>query len=169
MLYGQRGTGKTHAFRYLESVIAAHGDIPIYIDLRTVGSPEGLFAGDTVRPTERAARLLVDLLNQVHDTVLEAVLEDEALIADPLFVNRLDTLLGAITTVRVSGEVEVAQEGERKASENVTDGAAIKIGPKPELELRIGENSVEEERQLTRETRRGTESLSLHFGDISRP
>ncbi len=58
VLYGRRGTGKTHAFRYLQTLVQERGDISFYADLRTIGSPEGLFAGDRVEPTERAARLL---------------------------------------------------------------------------------------------------------------
>jgi Cdc6-like AAA superfamily ATPase len=58
VLYGRRGTGKTHALRYIESQIQARGDVAVYVDLRTIGSPEGLFMGDRVLPTERAARLL---------------------------------------------------------------------------------------------------------------
>src|SRR4051794_1336833 len=64
LLYGRRGTGKTHALRYLETVVRSRKDIPVYLDLRTIGSPEGLFVGETIKPTERAARLLVDLLGQ---------------------------------------------------------------------------------------------------------
>jgi hypothetical protein len=41
-------------------------------------------------PTERAARLLVDLLGQVHDALLAAAVDDEALVADALFVSKLD-------------------------------------------------------------------------------
>jgi hypothetical protein len=117
VLYGRRGTGKTHALRYLETVIAAAGDIAVYADLRTLGSPEGLFTGEAVPPTERAARLLVDLLGHVHDALLTAAIEDDVLIADGSFVNKIDALLTAITTVRVVGEVEVSKEGEDQHSE----------------------------------------------------
>ena len=74
VLYGRRGTGKTHALRYLESIVGASGNVPVYVDLRTVGSPEGLFQSDAVHPTERAARLLVDMLTHVHEALLEAAL-----------------------------------------------------------------------------------------------
>jgi hypothetical protein len=92
VLYGRRGTGKTHAFRYLETVVRDGGDISFYADLRTIGSPEGLFTGDQVPTTERAARLLVDLLGQFHDAILSAAVEDEMLIADGSFVRKIDAL-----------------------------------------------------------------------------
>lgn len=43
VLYGRRGTGKTHALQYLASTRTDDGDIGIYIDLRVIGSAQGLF------------------------------------------------------------------------------------------------------------------------------
>jgi hypothetical protein len=37
ILYGRRGTGKTHAFSYLAATRGEEGGIGIYVDLRTVG------------------------------------------------------------------------------------------------------------------------------------
>ncbi len=165
IIYGRRGTGKTHAFRYLETVLRANGDIPVYLDLRTVGSPEGLFLGEEVKPTERASRLLVDLLNQLHDSLMESAINDDELITDDALISKLDGLLDSISTVRLSGEVEISKEGERlKASKS---GLAVKLGFKaPEIDI-SGEAS-DETRKLTTETRRGTEGISLNFSDIAR-
>ena len=54
VLYGRRGTGKTHAFRYLQTVVEDRGDISFYADRRTIGSPEGLFEAEQVDPSQRA-------------------------------------------------------------------------------------------------------------------
>ena len=54
VIFGRRGTGKTHAFRYLQTLVQERGDISFYADLRTVGSPEGLFADDDIGATDRA-------------------------------------------------------------------------------------------------------------------
>lgn len=169
VLYGRRGTGKTHAVRYLETLVQDRGDISFYADLRTIGSPEGLFAGDEVEPTERAARLLVDLLGQFHDALLTAVVEDDALIADATFVRKLDALAAAITTVRVSGDVELSREGEEKASEKSggTLGASLGSGG-PKVEGKLAADQGQESRELLRETRRGRERLSLNFSDVAR-
>jgi hypothetical protein len=85
-LYGRRGTGKTHALRYLQAEVHAGGDVGVYVDLRMIGSPEGLFLGASVPATERAARLLVDLLSEVHESLLTTALDDDALITDTTFV-----------------------------------------------------------------------------------
>lgn len=168
VLYGRRGTGKTHALRYLESELTARGDIAIYVDLRIVGSPEGLFMGDQVPDTERAARLLVDLLGIVHEGLLGAALEDDQLLTDELFVRRLDGLLAAITTVRVSGEVEQSREGEQRAAQHDAADLGASLAPSPSIEFRVSSEGSNESRQLLREVRRGTERISLNFADIAR-
>lgn len=168
VLYGRRGTGKTHAFRYLETVVRERGDIAFYADLRTLGSPEGLFVGEAIPTTERAARLLVDLLSQLHDTVLDAAVNDEQLLTAPAFVNRLDALLAAITTVRVAGEVEVSVEGEQTSADSSDAGLAVTSSGTPAIELRASQERAKENRDLRRQTRRGTERLGLNFSDVAR-
>ncbi|MDX3776791.1 ORC-CDC6 family AAA ATPase [Streptomyces europaeiscabiei] len=165
VLYGRRGTGKTHALRYLATEVKRNGDIPVYLDLRTVGSPEGLFLGEEVKPTERASRLLVDLLNQFHDALMGEALEDDVLIENTSLVTKLDQLLDSISTVRVSGEVEVLKEGEKTDTDKST--FAVRLGFKPP-EVDVSGEAGTENRRLTTETRRGTESISLNFSDIAR-
>ncbi len=92
VLYGRRGTGKTHAFAYLAATRSEAADIGIYVDLRTVGSAEGLFEAERISPVERTARLLIDLLTAVHDAILDAALDDDELIDDVAFVDKLDNL-----------------------------------------------------------------------------
>src|ERR1022692_1429308 len=49
VLYGRRGTGKTHALKFLAESISLQGDKAIYIDLRAVGSNGSIYA-DQERP-----------------------------------------------------------------------------------------------------------------------
>ncbi len=169
VLYGRRGTGKTHALRYLETEMRAQDQIALYVDLRTVGSPDGLFGDQPLAPTERATRLLIDLLGQLHDALLEAALEDETLIADAMFGRKLDALLESITTIRVTGEVEVAREGEQKTSDKDTAGVAVRVGVGlPGLDVHASTEGTDEQRNLVRETHRGTEQRTLNFSDVAR-
>jgi hypothetical protein len=169
VLYGRRGTGKTHAFRYLQTLVQERRDISFYADLRTIGSPEGLFAGDEVDLTERAGRLLVDLLSQFHDAVLSAVIEDDNLITDATFVRKVDALATAITTVRVAGDVEVSREGERKATHGAGGALSAAVGGvAPKVEAKLSVERGHENRELLRETRRGTERVRLNFSEVAR-
>ncbi len=169
VLYGRRGTGKTHAFRYVETLARERGDIAFYGDLRTIGSPEGLFAGDEVGPIERAARLLVDLLGQLHESVLQAVVDDEELIADNNFVRLLDALGEAITTIRVAGNVELVSEGE--ARDATRSGGGVRAGidlTGAHLGVSASASGEHETRGLHREVRRGRERLKLNFTEVAK-
>jgi hypothetical protein len=168
VLYGRRGTGKTHALAYLVSEARSRGDVALYIDLRTVGSPDGVFNAESASLPDRATRLLVDMLGQVRDGLLDAVIEDEELIEDAAFVDRLDGLLAAITNVKLSGEVERSVEAERKASEKDSSSFKVTATPKPGFEAQLAAENAREGRDLLRETRRGTERISLNFSDVSR-
>lgn len=168
ILYGRRGTGKTHVLRYLETIVNDQGDVAVYADLRTLGSPDGLFLGATMPATERAARLLVDLLGVVHDGLLQAALDKPDLIDDGAFVSKLDALGTAITTVRVVGDVEVFREGEDKATDRDSTDVAVDTRPTPSIGVRLTAERAAESRQLMRETRQGTERIRLNFRDVAR-
>jgi hypothetical protein len=165
IVYGRRGTGKTHAFRYLETVVKRNGDIPVYLDLRTVGSPEGLFLGEEIKHTERASRLLVDLLNQFHDALMAEILEDDQLVTNETLISKLDALLDSLSSVKISGEVELSRENEKKGSEK--SGFSFKLGFKS-AEANLSSESAGEKSAVTKETRRGTEAILLNFSDIAR-
>jgi hypothetical protein len=62
ILYGRRGTGKTHALHYLRARVEENGDVPAYIDLRSIGSAGGIYGDPSVPLTERGTRLLSDVL-----------------------------------------------------------------------------------------------------------
>lgn len=168
VLYGRRGTGKTHALRYIESQIRSLGDVAVYADLRTIGSPEGLFMGEQVPTTERAARLLSDLLGLVHESLLGAALDDDELIVDTRFVDHLDSLLEAITTVRVAGSVETSWEGEAKASETQAAKLSGTLSSNPSFTAGVDNRGTLESRAKQREVRTGTERIALNFADIAR-
>ena len=67
ILYGRRGTGKTHALYYLADHVRKAGDQAVYLDLRQLGSTGGLYADATVPIPERATRLLVDTLLAINE------------------------------------------------------------------------------------------------------
>ena len=165
VLYGRRGTGKTHALSYLAAEVSSRGDIALSIDLRAVGSPDGVFDPVSATPADRAGRLLVDLLTHVHDALLEVFLDESFVEKDvDVLMASADELLGAISTVRVSGDVTTTHEDE--------DVATRKQGWFARLTANGLSGGVRREqskggRSLVRETRRGPERLSLNFGRVA--
>lgn len=107
VLYGRRGSGKTHTLRYAHRKTSQSGRISVFVDLRTLGSAATLYADNRLSIPQRATALLSDLVKHVHQAILEAVIVDEGL--EPLF-ETLDDLLDACNEVRVVGEA-VVEEG----------------------------------------------------------
>ncbi|MFI7049510.1 ORC-CDC6 family AAA ATPase [Streptosporangium sandarakinum] len=168
VLYGRRGTGKTHALSYLSSEVTARGDLSLAIDLRTVGSAQGIIDPSSAEATERAARLLIDLLGQFHDSLINAVINDEDLLEDGEFVDKADKLLETITTVRLIGEVERTEESESKSTGKTTGTASIKLASAPSFSVGVNAEKALEGRGLQKETRKGSEKISLNFSDVAR-
>ena len=101
IVYGRRGTGKTHAFIYLAETVAKQGSIPIYIDMRNIGSSGGVYTDVSLPLTERATRLLLDTLSTFCDAIYEFVLENEELLGDKRLERCLDELATNISSVGV--------------------------------------------------------------------
>lgn len=168
VLNGRRGTGKTHALAYLASERRSRKDLAVRLDLRTVGSPDGVLDPSVSTPTDRAARLLVDLLGQFRDALLDAALADEELVEDGKFVEKLDELIVALTNVRLDGVVEVSTEAEAKRTKRSSGGLGITMGAQPSVQANATNDTSAEGRALLRETRRGNERIALNFSDVAR-
>lgn len=103
VIFGRRGTGKTHALLYLADTMANSGDFTVYVDLRNVGSTGGLYADQTLPITERATRLLADVLSAICEDLLRIAI-DQSQIDLTLLGKSIDALGAATSTVAVRGE-----------------------------------------------------------------
>ena len=167
VLYGRRGTGKTHALVYLAETVHQRGDIPIYVDLRTVGSTGGLYSDGSIHLAERATRLLVDTLAAVHEELLSAALQDDSRLNLAEIGPVLDEFADAITEVTVTGNVReelgAQQEGRTAEAGGLTvkaglDGAAVSYEGSTAAET-IGRSDI-------RMTTEGTPAHRVHFGRV---
>jgi hypothetical protein len=124
IVYGRRGTGKTHAFAYISSIQEKAGNATAYVDLRNIGSSGGIYADTNRSIPERATCLLVDTLSAVHERLLEYFLN--APNAPDLSHSgpALDALSDAITEVMVVGSVEI----EEKSSQSRMEETKADIG-----------------------------------------
>jgi len=139
VVFGRRGTGKTHALRYFQGLMQRQGDIAIYVDGQNLGSNGSIYNDNSLPISERATRLLVDLCTEIHHYLLE-------LFADPdngwdfsEAVPILDGFVDGFSEKRVSGpkeyetEITVAEQSHFNA--NVGFGAesvipALSLGTK---------------------------------------
>jgi hypothetical protein len=159
ILYGRRGTGKTHALLYLSELIAGTGDIPIYVDLRTIGSAGGMYADSSMPAAARGTLLLVDTLEAMHDELLAVAVEREVADAAGL-LGSLDALAEAATEVKVVGQVE----RETTVGGSAESGGEVAVSSAPRVSA-SRRRSVTAERRLLRT---GVESHHVLFGRLSK-
>src|SRR5262249_43490254 len=104
VLFGRRGTGKTHLLRYLQDRRTAEGALAIYLDLRRIGSPEDLAAAHPDTFPKQATALLMDVVEHIHTGIYEQVLDDRWTDRLGPISDGLDRLADAATKIRVVGE-----------------------------------------------------------------
>ena len=128
LLYGRRGTGKTHALTYLaESKRHEATEQAILIDLRSIGSSGGLYADSNLPLTERGTRLLVDTLAAIHDQLTDYALEGAySGETSGQALSLLDQLADSIARVRVVGPVEVESHRQSETSEQANAAAGCR-------------------------------------------
>lgn len=159
IIYGRRGTGKTHALLYLNDLLDGTGDVAIYLDLRTIGSAGGMYADSSQSAAARGTHLLVDTLEAVHDELLAVAVERDVTDVS-LLLESLDSLAAAASEVKVVGEVE-RETTVAGAAESAT---GVELSRSPRL-------SANRRRTVTAQSRllqTGTEHHHVLFGPLSR-
>jgi hypothetical protein len=97
IIYGRRGTGKTHVFRVLRSQLEdeSEANVVVYIDARTLGS-SAQFSNESVELQRRVVALLRDIFGPIYNSLLEHIVERVSDNANRA-LTALDQLIPAIT------------------------------------------------------------------------
>lgn len=167
ILFGRRGTGKTHALIFLAETVRAMNGLPIYLDMRVTGSTGGIYSDSALPLTQRATRLLSDTLSAIHDNVYEYVVDHDDKVDLSRIGKVLDDLAAAVTEVEVVGIYEHEEiddiSVERSESSNLNAGISSSG-----LLLELGDNSETCERvgARTRISRSGEQRYRVHFGRV---
>ena len=167
ILSGRRGTGKTHLLSYLKAQVAERGDLPVYVDMRTIGSTGGLYGDTRLSISERGTRLLCDTLAKVHDGITDYALEISYGTDITPALKLLDRLGQAITEVVVVGERE--EETRSATTEKVGASDAVDLGLVPGVGVRAS-SATATSVETTGETRlreRGVGAHRVHFGNVT--
>lgn len=127
IIFGRRGTGKTHLLTVLRQARRKAGELAIQIDMRTIGSVGGIYGDPTLPLAQRATRLLIDVLAAIHSALFEQAIDYDGLVDLGRTGAALDELFSAHTSVRVQGTttVEEARSSERSGSGEIGGGAAV--------------------------------------------
>jgi len=165
VLYGRRGTGKTHALLFLAEQVREAGNWGVYVDLRQIGSSGGLYGDSSLPISERGTRLLIDVLAAIHSELVTLVLEaSESQDFDfTQAFGALDRLADSITEVEVKGTVEFEEEMTRSSSSN--SGFNVEISASS-LGAGVTAESTEADGTRVSVRRQGTEHHHIHFGSV---
>jgi len=161
VIYGRRGTGKTHALKYLAETERAKDNFVVYIDMeQDTGSTEGRYVNQSLSAGERATRLVVDVLSIIHDKLLEDAFAGRA-------NTQIDVLERALDHF---GEVMVVSTAEQETTmgRELTSAAGGElrftpsVGPSIALDARDSDKSSEG----TRVKVGGLLRNRIHFGAV---
>ena len=168
ILYGRRGTGKTHALEYLANEVRSNKNIAATIDMRTIGSNGGIYNDQSIPLAQRATRLVVDTLIAVHEQVLDAVVERDDLFDLSRLGPLLDAFLTSATGVVIKGVVaeEDGTQAQQKSSSKM--GGTLDVKAVPGFQLVAGTEVAQEQKHDTKRTATGVEQNRIHFGTLFR-
>lgn len=168
ILFGRRGTGKTHTLLELKHAITISGDIPVYIDMCRLGSNGGLYDDPEMPFSARATQLLIDLIEVLHGNLTDLILADRS---NSLDLSRLgpalDDLAEASTEIRVNGTIAIAHGGSSKVSRGTSRRASGRLErDRPGIEVGVSRTRDAEREDSYSVTREGTEDFHLHLGTL---
>ena len=168
IIFGRRGTGKTHVLSYLDSHLRESNITSVQIDMRTIGSTGGIYSDTHLPLSERATRLLSDTLCAIHDGILEHIIEDEQELYDlSSLASNLDRLAEQATSIIIDGDIEQMSDSSEKSSSERKESLSAHISltgasaaASVDKKLNLEENSSQ------RSLKKGTEKLRIHFASV---
>lgn len=167
ILYGRRGTGKTHTFYHLAAQLDDDDELAVNLDLRQIGSNGGLYADDSETISLRGTQLLIDILESIHDQLYMRAVNDGRF--DGL-LNVVDNFLDASTRVEVKGEVSESEESERDTTSESGARASLQMDAKSGLQAALEASGKSGSREAVKKSRQrtGVELPRVLFGPLGR-
>lgn len=169
IVYGRRGTGKTHALWYLADEVQKRGDLAVFIDMRTIGSTGGVYGDPNLPIRERGTRLLLDTIKVIQDAFATRALELHDDVGDFTQALRLvdDLADEIVASVKVVGTT--ATEDATTTSSSATTGSqvSVSLAPTPGLTAGASSGDTAEAQTEHRVRRDGVEQHRVHFGAVS--
>lgn len=170
VIYGRRGTGKTHALKYLAEYVERNsGEISVFLDMRTVGSNGSIYSDQSRPLIERASVLLSDalsgLLNEFYSISLAALEKGHH---NPEELTRaLDAFQSSINTVIISGDTskEETSTSSKSSASSTNIGMSLSENPSAKIATKLSSGNRSIDQTVIKQS--GKEEIHLSFGTIS--
>lgn len=164
IIFGRRGTGKTHALKYCMSEVRESGGIAIFLDIRSIGSNGSYYSDHQVPENERGLRLANDILTALHEELYPVALQrlEEGYSSSPI-TQRLDDLSESIGNMRILGDVTAIEEMSEHTSTDRNTSGLFEASSTPKLRVSGGRSGNEDRDRSTQIQRSGREARVLDF------
>lgn len=128
VIFGRRGTGKTHALKYCLSAARDAGHPALYLDIRSIGSNGSYYSDSSAPEVERGLALVNDILKALLDELyVFAIARIEEGYDSTQVTLRLDDMAKAIGNVRLIGTLEITEEASSTEQESSGINAALEV------------------------------------------
>ncbi|MEV8465186.1 hypothetical protein AB0T83_00140 [Fluviibacterium sp. DFM31] len=167
VIFGRRGTGKTHALRFLYSTQLDEGDCALFVDMRSLGSDGSMYSDPSLPVTDRTTRLLLDTLAFIQDGILDYLLSTPE-VNLTLVDSKLEAFNNACAQVRVTGETTATYEdkSENTTSSSINLAAKLK-GLMPGGDASVNRSSGGMKTDSVKLQKTGVERLAVRFPNLS--
>lgn len=140
IIYGRRGTGKTHLFRYLENELKKNkNSIVIYIDSRTLGSAAD-YNNNNIPLNKRCISLFKDIIDELYDKALNYIAYEAP--------NNAEKAIEALDNISLSSRFKnheiTSKEIIERTLEKTTNegGVSLSINPKDLMNFTFGDKDT---------------------------
>ena len=132
VLYGRRGTDKTHTFKVLEwKLKRAENNVTIFLDARTLGSTSQ-FSDPMIPIKDKCLSLFTDILSEIHTGLTNSIIEAPTGDADKA-LDTVDEFANVLIEPQISvGEQEVTEKFEESLDKQKSFKLKINNKLKPE-------------------------------------
>ena len=165
ILYGRRGTGKTHVLSYLSTEISNSNKIAVQLDMRTIGSTGGIYSDTRLPLSERATRLLVDVLCEIHEQILNEVINESEELNLAVLGPLLDSFIEASTAAIVDGTKKIDETVSTANTKTKKSEASISLQPK-DFKASASNHTEKKFTKQNHISREGQEKLRVHFNAV---
>ena len=166
ILYGRRGTGKTHAMLYLAEHIKSIDQTAIYLDLRLIGSDGSIYNDRSLSVSERSVRLVLDVLKAIGAELYALAVSVISESPHPAQItSRLDDLESAVSEVRIIGDVTSEEKQKTSSNSEQSKGFGFNLSQNGmAADANMASKSANGLEKESAKTSSGREQFSIHFG-----
>lgn len=127
IIFGRRGTGKTHILSFVAEAARTKGSIAVHIDIRSIGSNSYLYIDERVSVAERATRLLRDLIAHIHDKLLEEITAPKSKHNIANLTDAIEKIGQSVKEILVIDSVETKKSSQGATETNIEGEANAQI------------------------------------------